>query len=412
MRVLQILNCTFPDQVGGAEASARELREGLRSRGFKVTVLSLSTPQTSHVLPEGELRITLPNIYDPWRDVARKNVLQKIVWKAIDFFNPVALFKVAAIVREGRYDVVLTHNLKGFSTAVWMAAKYAGASRVVHVIHDYYLVCTTCALGVPGVKKCEKQCGACKAYTLPNRWLSSYVDSFVGVSQFVADRHAECLRVPKERFSVINNVRKSLSKEISLAKVDDGRLFLERKVLRIGFIGRLEDAKGIKVFLEAMSVCSDRFEIVVAGKEVEEGYKDALVRKYPKLDVKWLGQVSPKDFYDRIDIVVVPSVWDEPFPAVAYEPQIFGKVVVASKVGGIPEIVVDGETGFLYQHDRPEELAEVLTDIAADRLKAKRVADTARERSCRFVDAEAMLDAYKVVLGGVELNVISERPER
>ncbi|MBU2818033.1 glycosyltransferase family 4 protein, partial [Acidithiobacillus ferrooxidans] len=78
----------------------------------------------------------------------------------------------------------------------------------------------------------------------------------------------------------------------------------------------------------------------------------------------------------QVDIVVVPSLWQEPLGLVVAEALAFGKPVIASKRGGIPEMIKDGENGLLFEPNRPEDLQESLHRLGSDRAMRVRMGKT------------------------------------
>lgn len=336
------------------------------------------------------IELPLSNIFDPWRDAKPRSVFQKVIWKLLDWFNPVAFFRLVFLLFRMKPDVVLAHNIKGFSVAAWAAPRVLGI-RVVQVLHDYYLICSTCALGVAGVRRCATQCFPCRMYSLPKYVLSAGVSDFIGVSGFVAERHRVALGLPACKVQVVNNVRPPMGGAVN-------RTIGDKAELRVGFIGRIEPAKGIELFLAACARVVGDARFVVAGGSPDVAYRDELKRKFGALRIDWLGQVDPLVFYEQVDCVVVPSVWDEPFPAVAYEPQMFGRVVIASDVGGISEIVEDGVSGFLFPCGDIDALVEIIDRLNADRYLLARVGEVAQAGSDRFTALDQMVDKYEEIL--------------
>ena len=82
--------------------------------------------------------------------------------------------------------------------------------------------------------------------------------------------------------------------------------------------------------------------------------------------------------YRSADVVVVPSVYGESFGIVALEAMASGRPVVASRVGGLSEVVVDGETGILVQPGSPRSIAEALLALHQDRSLARKLGLNAR----------------------------------
>ena len=99
--------------------------------------------------------------------------------------------------------------------------------------------------------------------------------------------------------------------------------------------------------------------------------------------------------YASIDVLVVPSLWPENSPLVIHEAFMHGAAVVAARVGGIPELVTDGVSGFLYDARRTNDLARLLQRFVDDPSLAsrlarsapaiKRIEDDAREWEHRYL---------------------------
>jgi len=75
-------------------------------------------------------------------------------------------------------------------------------------------------------------------------------------------------------------------------------------------------------------------------------------------DVDFVGYVNPDSFLSEIDVLVVPSVWQDPSPRVISEAYAHGIAVVGSRIGGIPELVEEGQTGLLFAPDDSDDLAQ------------------------------------------------------
>ena len=82
----------------------------------------------------------------------------------------------------------------------------------------------------------------------------------------------------------------------------------------------------------------------------------SLKGRYEPRGVRFVGRVDASTFLSGIDVLVVPSLWHEPFGLVLCEAMDAGVPVVASAVGGIPEIVEHGQSGFLFQRGNGAEL--------------------------------------------------------
>jgi len=150
----------------------------------------------------------------------------------------------------------------------------------------------------------------------------------------------------------------------------------EDERLKILFVGRLDEQKGIDTLLDAVEPFGDKLCVRIVGKAVVGGAQG----QRNVFQVEWLGWRSLAEVATEIaaaDVVVVPSRW-EGFGLVALEAMRGGCAVVASRVGGLAEIVVDGVTGRLVDPDSPEQLSRALISGSRDAWHAMGHAGRAR----------------------------------
>jgi glycosyltransferase involved in cell wall biosynthesis len=122
------------------------------------------------------------------------------------------------------------------------------------------------------------------------------------------------------------------------------------------------------VLLEALrSVPADRFELEVWGSlDTCPDYSARLTTLARGLPVRFAGLFDNRDaaaVYDRFDLLVVPSLWPENSPSVIHEAFMAAVPVVASRTGGIPELVIDGVNGVLYEPSSSASLARALRSL-------------------------------------------------
>jgi glycosyltransferase involved in cell wall biosynthesis len=135
-------------------------------------------------------------------------------------------------------------------------------------------------------------------------------------------------------------------------------------------VGELVRTKGWDVFLHALSLDprANELQVVIAGDGAEGDSMHALAHQLRVDQVRWLGSI-PQDrlarFYGASDICVFPTRI-EALGLVALEAMACGAVVIASDVGGLPEIVRDGETGVLVPVDRPEAITTAIWRLLGD----------------------------------------------
>lgn len=137
------------------------------------------------------------------------------------------------------------------------------------------------------------------------------------------------------------------------------------------FAGRLEIEKGLPYLLRALQLLPDSVRLIVAGDGTQRAsYEDLAaslgVRK--RVDfVGWLDEAEMATLYKRCSLLAFCSTWPEPFGKVGVEALSYGRPVVAFRVGGIPDWLIEGWTGSLVAACDVEGLAESIGGIVADR---------------------------------------------
>lgn len=409
LRILFIIRSYRPDPgVGGGAKSVQTLAEGLQARGHDVHVLRLAPKgREASVLAEAQAAgivgpgkpqlhvVPIRNVYWPW-DNQPHGQAAKTLWHAIDRFNPWAARDVRRVLRALRPDVVNTSIIDGFSTAILREAKRTG-SRLIHTMRDYYLICSRSGMYRSG-RNCERLCGECKLVRDINRHQTKFVDLFLSNSDFVARTHRNFSAfAPEKPCAVQLNVN-------DRPLVAAPRELDQTRPLVFGYIGRLAPTKGVEKLIEAARALGDKgrdWSVVIAG-DGASAYVDslkALAADIPQ--VRFLGWRSADDFYSAVDLVICPSVYNEPLPRVIYEAYGFALPVIASRVGGNPEVIREGETGELYDGEDPAELAANMQRFR-DMSNARYTTYSAGALALgAMFTPDAVIDAYEGYLGRV-----------
>ncbi|EKE07657.1 MAG: hypothetical protein ACD_18C00021G0001 [uncultured bacterium] len=162
-------------------------------------------------------------------------------------------------------------------------------------------------------------------------------------------------------------------------------------------VGRLAQAKGHKVALEALSKIKNvevKLKIVGSGELkqelIEQVQKNNIAEK-----IEWQdADRNVEKFYEEADLILVPSIV-EGFGLVALEAMASGRAVIASDVDGLAEIIKDGETGFLFLVGDSDKLAEKIENIFSDKEKLQGVALEARKWVLENAKVEDMALKYE-----------------
>ncbi len=162
------------------------------------------------------------------------------------------------------------------------------------------------------------------------------------------------------------------------------------------FSGRLVKEKGVRVLLQAWETVVQQIpaaRLIIAG----DGPDRPIYEKMAGRGVTFVGHV-PYSGVEEVArpawVTVVPSMWLESFGLVAAESSMRGTAVIASRIGGLPEIVQDGENGLLVEPNRPDQLAQALVRLLGDREGCEAMGRRGREIALRKFSVEVQLDRF------------------
>ena len=382
MKILLISTLYPPHVVGGAEKAAALLADALVQRGHEVVMVSLH-PGSNEIVEDRNgvrvYRLTVDNFYWPFGLKQKPNAVWRLAWHFRDMWNRKAARRIGRILDIESPDVVHTHNVCGFSLAVWREVKRRKV-RLVHTLHDYYLLCPRTTLFRSG-SDCKKRCLDCIVLTFHRRALSRLPDSVVSVSQHTLDEHIRRHYFEEVPTTVIHNIH-------GPAKTPFGQMLNDENVsdgLVFGFIGRVEESKGVETLLVATGQLHHaNGKLRIAGTGLE-GYVQKLKKKFADPRIQWLGFTDATKFYPSVDVVVIPSLWAEPLPYVCVESLHAGRSLICASSGGIPEITQLSETVEYFPAGDADALAGKmnLALMAPQRWRECKIPDSSRLRVFR-----------------------------
>jgi glycogen synthase len=230
-------------------------------------------------------------------------------------------------------------------------------------------------------------------------------DRVIAVSRQMRDDVLGNFRVDPGRVAVVHN-----GVDAGAFRRTDRRDALERHGVRPPyalFVGRISEQKGIFPLLEASDAFPPELQLVLCAAspdtpELADRLKAAVTGR-PR--VRWLNAMLPHEdvvqLYSHASVFVCPSVY-EPFGLINLEAMACGTAVVASRVGGIPEVVEHGETGLLVPPGEPRALAEAVRQLVTDPDRAARFGRAGRQRvEAQFAwdrIAERTIEVYQAAI--------------
>jgi len=375
---------SFAPVVGGEERVVEDLSRELVARGHEVSIATLQQP--GNMTPTEvtgarvyTLRSTSYRVTHTHQDTERRH--------APPAPDPETVIDLQRVLRRERPQLIHAHN--------WIVHSYLPLARSSHSalalsLHDYGLICATKRLrrhdevcSGPAPVKCQicagEHYGPTKGLvaafgTRSNESrLRRHVDAFLPVSSTVAQL---CRIDGDERSRVIPNFIGELPKP----DLDDPRLQQLPEEPFILFFGDATVDKGAWHLADAYSRLEDAPPLVLVGR----CYIDEL-RQRPNVFPMgaWPHQLAIEALRRSL-FSVAPSLWPEPFGLVALEAAAAGKAIVASDIGGLRDIVVDGETGLMVAPEDRAALSAAMQRLIADADLRERLGAAARARAAQF----------------------------
>lgn len=332
MNVVHINN--YHDILGGSEVVMNGEISGLREQGINVyqIVVGKSSKKTSRLLVLKESRIKY------------------------SFFRISVLIKVFFWLRRLNIDVAHLHIYYGrLSNSILLALRLLKIP-VVQSVHEYRRLC-------PNYKFLDNRGNVCELCPAQSRFNSvrkrcihgsiyksllvfleihlrdlffrpeSWIDHFIYVSGFIRDKHQEYLGISEH--SVLWNFTFSSGAGIRNRKKDYDLIF----------VGRLSREKGLLEFLDLLG---QEVKVAIVGDGILRAEVELLASK--NKNIAYLGFLPNNEVKTEIEkarFLLLPSLWYENNPVIVMESFSVGVPVIGSRIGGIPEIVTENETGFL-----------------------------------------------------------------
>ncbi|NCN22333.1 glycosyltransferase family 4 protein [Candidatus Falkowbacteria bacterium] len=373
MKILQVNKFHYPR--GGADKYYLDLSLSLEKAGHEVANFSMHHPKNLKS-PWSKYWLTRVSFNENLGFFAKLKIIGRVI------YSLEAKRKFKKLVKDFKPDIIHLHNIyHHISPSILSVARRFKIPVVMH-LHDYKLICPNHTLFVGG-----KNCDSCRGHKyfncvkkrcLKNSFFASllvalemYIHHRVlkiyqkNIALFIApSEHMKktCLdfgwdKIAKDKFVVVYN---SYSPELILTQGDLNADFQEDYLL---YFGRLGAEKGIDTLLNALPATGETLKIVGSG---EEDTKLKLKVESLKLRVEFLGYKSGEELrllITKAKAIVMPSIWQENMPLSLLEAMSLGKTVIASRIGGFPEIIEDGLSGFLFEPGNFRDLASKINAL-------------------------------------------------
>ena len=392
-----LFSASYPPRVGGLETAVARLARELRHSGHHVTVVTNRYPRS---LARSELvggilvrRMLFPDLFIPrsaWRGGARRAAALLVPLP----LAPFALLRLWLLLRTLRPHVVNVHYLSAPSLYIALLSSLRLLrTRVVVSCHGSDLMTAPAPTGSLAA----------------SRWVLSHAHAVTTCSvdlMSYVDRVAAPTR-GQARMVVYNGV--DADEFAGIAPFAHPRPYILSA-------GRLVETKGGRILIEAFALARARgvdCDLIIAGGGPEEKRLRGLAAD---LDIAShvhfagaVGRARLGALYQGCALFVFPSI-QEAFGLVALEAMTCSRAVVATRVGGIPETVVDGETGLLTRVADPVDLADKLVALLNDPARAAAMGRRGRARAVAEFTWQRVAARYLAAYGLTSIERGSERP--
>lgn len=357
---------------GGAETVCFNTGRLLEEHGHKVVYFTLkwshnkSSPFSKYFPESKETRV------GPLKQV--KNLINY-------FYHFEAAKKIEQLILDEKPDVAHIHLMWGQITPSIFPVLKKYHIPVLFTIHDYRIVCPAYTFRDGSGRICEDCQGrhfykcfthtCCKSNKLMSAVMAAeqyfrnaffnparYIDGFIYVSNFAKDIQEKYMPALKSKPNItLYNFSTSISDNSKSMPAD--RYYL--------YFGRLSYEKGVRTLLGAFKDLP-QCKLKVVGTGPKEAELRAFADNEKMQSVEFLGYKQGEELADLVRnayFVIVPSEWYENNPMTIIEAYSVGTPVIGARIGGIPEIIVEGETGFLFESGNVESLGKVIAKTMA-----------------------------------------------
>lgn len=347
MRILIVNTYYYPEIVGGAEYSVKKLAEKLTKEGHDVRVLCTGKEYVKEIIDNVEVVRFKDGVVVKVDEAHKANAFvklhrwiqelwclanKKILEKELDSFKP---------------DVIHTNGLYDISPIIWKLAK-ARNIRVVHTLRDYFLMCPRVSLTCARTSvTCKKPASICKIYRSINRKHSRFVDVVTAPSEIVLNTFKSNGFFKDSFHKAIPNATEYDKEEVQ--NIIETRRNKPSLAPKFVFLGSLIQVKGIEWLIESFrKLESPDIELYIAGKGVLEEYVKESVKSDSRIHyVGFLNQDEISSLLKKTDVLIAPSLWEEPFGRIVLDAYKHAMPVIVSNQGALPMLVDSGKTGIV-----------------------------------------------------------------
>jgi len=372
MKICVINNLYEPFARGGTERVIENIIFGLKEKKHEVFIIT-TKPYSKNKPKNKDLDIYYIN--SCYFNLNKIPKILRLFWHFLNLFNLSSYFKIRHILKKEKPDLVMTHNLEGVGFLTPFAIKKQKIKHI-HTLHDMQLLHPS-GLMMHGKEKLFDNWHS-KIYQKINKYLFGLVDAVISPSNWLLKEHKNRKFFRKSKKIIAPNPVK-----LCIDKIKKKNTFSETNILYVGQIGKY---KGIDLLVEVINNCANKnninLAIVGTGNEEEDLRKKIKDNK----SINFLGQKTKKEVEKLMlsaDFLVVPSICYENSPTVIYEAAIVGLPVIASRIGGITELV-HSLGGILFNPEDKNDLGNKIIWAIKNPFNLEKIGDRSKKNIKNF----------------------------
>lgn len=353
MRVLLVNTYYTPEIMGGAEYSVKKLAEGLSAAGIQVKVLCTGDVYTEETIDGIDVVRIVPNNLCRIYHAPEKSKVVLHLREYQDIWNKRNESKIKAVMEEFKPDVVHSNGLYDLTPIVWKVAREKDA-RVVHTLRDYFLCCPRVNYGCEGeFKNCLFRFPLCVMHRHANKKHTAYVDCVTAPSEITLNTLLDQGFFSESDHRVVPNATDINAEEINDILTLRQESYDPDRPVRFVYLGTLTEQKGVKLLIEAFEqLDGNNARLAIAGKGALLDYVKSKAETVKGLSYEgFLDEEGVHNLLMNQDVLVAPSLWEEPFGRVVLDAYKHAMPVVVSSHGALPTLVEDGLSGLIAKDD-------------------------------------------------------------
>ncbi|MFA6106818.1 MAG: glycosyltransferase [Patescibacteria group bacterium] len=355
MKICLINNLYKPYDRGGAERVVEIMSEAYIKEGHEIIVITTkpySNKISNFQFPISNENIKIFQIPGLYYNLSKLPLISRLTWHVWDMFDAVSCYRVKRILEKEKPDLIVTHNLKGIGYLIPGMIRKLEIEHY-HYLHDIQLVYPSGLLYFGEEKKLDS--AAAIFYQRICAQLLGSPNKVISPTNWLINLHQERGFFSNSKIEV---KKSAIGDSILRTKDENGGFnFL--------FVGQVEKHKGVETLIEAFGGSKGNAELLIVG---EGGFLASLKERAGQNSrIKFFGRKSREEVEKIMavaDCLVVPSLCYENAPAVIFEACRAGLPVIASRIGGIPELI-EKCGGALFTPGDASELRRLMSRVQA-----------------------------------------------